>query len=237
MRRHGEGAPRFERPPARREMRRGRGQNRADRDDDTRERLLATAVRLFAHRGFKKVTVRQICREAHANVAAVNYYFGDKLGLYRDVLQSAIDRMRATIDEARGASAGHGPEEQLRQYIFVFTRRLFTDRSHTVHRLITREMNDPTPAIDAIVEQGIRPRLEFLSAIVAEIIGCDPADPRVLRCVASVWAQSFAFLPNPIAERLGATSEVSPGDVEAIAQHVTEFSLAGIRQIARGGPS
>ena len=67
---------------------------RADRE--TRERLLAAGQRLFADRGFKKVTVREICREAGANVAAVNYHFGDKLGLYREVLQQAIDAMRAT---------------------------------------------------------------------------------------------------------------------------------------------
>ncbi|MBI3492350.1 MAG: helix-turn-helix transcriptional regulator, partial [Acidobacteria bacterium] len=66
------------------------------RDSETRDRLLRAAERLFADRGFKKVTVRDICRVARANVAAVNYHFGDKLGLYREVLQSATDAMRAT---------------------------------------------------------------------------------------------------------------------------------------------
>ena len=51
------------------------------RDAATRARLLAAAGRLFADRGFKKVTVREICRAARANVAAINYHFGDKLGL------------------------------------------------------------------------------------------------------------------------------------------------------------
>ena len=71
------------------------------RDTETRDRLLKAAERLFADRGFKKVTVRDICRAARANVAAVNYHFGDKLGLYREVLQSAIDGMRG--DQRRGA--------------------------------------------------------------------------------------------------------------------------------------
>jgi TetR/AcrR family transcriptional regulator, regulator of cefoperazone and chloramphenicol sensitivity len=72
-------------------------------DHETRERLLAEAARLFADQGFRKVTVREICRAADANVAAINYHFGDKLGLYRDVLQSAIDVMQAT-SEAEGAA-------------------------------------------------------------------------------------------------------------------------------------
>ena len=75
------------------------------RDRETRERLLKAAAQLFADRGFKKVTVRDICRAARANVAAVNYHFGDKSGLYREVLQLAIETMRATNDAARAAGA------------------------------------------------------------------------------------------------------------------------------------
>ena len=58
-------------------------------------------------------------------------------------------------------------------------------------------MNDPTPALDALVEQGVRPRVEYLSGLIAEIIGCDPADQRVLRCVASVQAQTSAVPAEP----------------------------------------
>ena len=68
-------------------------------DAETRARLLATAQRLFGERGFKAVTVRDICTAAKANVAAVNYHFGDKLGLYREVLQVAVDAMRETTEK------------------------------------------------------------------------------------------------------------------------------------------
>jgi AcrR family transcriptional regulator len=162
------------------------------RDLETRARLLKAAERLFADRGFKKVTVREICRAAKANVAAVNYHFGDKLGLYREVMQSAIDRIRATNDAARLAGRGRSSEEQLRRSIVIFVSRLLASRSDTVHRLIQREINDPTPALDALVEQGVRPRFEYLASLVADIIGCSPADHRVLRSVASIQAQSIA---------------------------------------------
>src|SRR6201982_1165286 len=95
-----------------------------ERDLETRSRLLATATRLFAARGFRKVTVREICREARANVAAVNYHFGDKRGLYREVLSSAIETMRATTEVARQAGEGQTPEERLRRYIRVFLQRV-----------------------------------------------------------------------------------------------------------------
>ena len=206
--------------------------DRADaKEAETRSRLLNAAERLFAERGFKDVTIREICRDARANVAAVNYHFRDKLGLYRAVLQSAIDRMRETTDAARHAGTGRSAEDRLRLYISIFIRRLLADRRGTVHRLVTREMMDPTPALDAIIEQGVIPRMEYLSEVVADLLGCDAADPRVGRSVASVWTQSAAYVANPIAERLGGPIASTAADVEAIAEHIAEFSIAGIRGI------
>ena len=201
------------------------------RDTETRDRLLQAGARLFADRGFRKVTVRDICRVARANVAAVNYHFGDKLGLYREVLQSAIDAMRATNDEARHAGAGQPPEEQLRRYIAIFVRRVLTPGNDIVHKLIHREMNDPTPALDTLVEQGVRPRVEYLSGLIGRIIGCAPTDQRVLRCVASVQSQTLSYLPNPIATRLGFANKPTAANLRDIADHIAEFSLAGIRAV------
>jgi AcrR family transcriptional regulator len=204
-------------------------------DRETRSRLLRAAERLFAERGFKKVTVREICRAARANVAAVNYHFGDKLGLYREVLQSAIGRMRATNDAARTAGEGRTAEERLRRSIVIFVGRLLDPAGQTVHRLVSREIHDPTPALDALVEQGMRPRIEYLSALVAEIIGCGPSDPRVLRSVASIQAQSVAYRPNPIAGRLGfALQPKTTAQVREIAEHIADFSLAGVRAVSTG---
>jgi AcrR family transcriptional regulator len=204
-----------------------------NRDLETRERLLKAAERLFADRGFKKVTVREICRAARANVSAVNYHFGDKLGLYREVLQSAIDAMRETNEAARQAGKGRRAEEQLRRYIVIFVHRLLGAGHETMHKLIHREMHDPTPALDALVEQGVRPRVEFLSGLVAEMIDCDPSDPRVLRCVASIQSQSIAYLPNPIAARLGLTFKPTPAHLDEVAEHIAEFSLAGVHAVGR----
>ena len=71
------------------------------RDAETCDRLLEVAARLFAARGFKDVTIREICRSARANVAAVNYHFGDKLGLYREVLNKAARQLYQTRSRAQ----------------------------------------------------------------------------------------------------------------------------------------
>jgi AcrR family transcriptional regulator len=206
-------------------------------DRETRDRLLRAAERLFAQRGFKDVTVREICHEARANVAAVNYHFGDKLGLYRETMQIAIDAMRDATDAARRAGEGLPPDEQLRAYIGLFLRRLLAPGHESVHQLVNREINDPTPALDDLIEQGMRPRLEYLSGVVARIIGCSPEDPRVMRSVLSVQSQSIIYArPNAVAERLGFKFRPTPAQIDEAAQHIADFSIAGIRAIGRCEP-
>jgi AcrR family transcriptional regulator len=203
------------------------------RDLETRERLLRTAARMFADRGYKRVTVRDICRRARANVAAVNYHFRSKLGLYREVLQVAIDALRSTTDAAKEAAEGCAADEKLRRFVHVHLRRLLAaGRDDWIHRIINREIADPTPALDRLVDQGMRPRIEYLSAVVAELVGCPPHDPRVMRCVVSIQSQSVAYLPNPLAARLGLKSNLTPPEIDEVAQHIVAFSLAGIRAIA-----
>ena len=204
-------------------------------DRETRERLLKAAARLFADRGFKRVTVRDICRTARANVAAVNYHFGSKLGLYREVLQVAIDALQSTTDAAKQAAEGCKADEKLRRFVQVYLRRLLATPDDWIHRLINREIADPTPVLDALVNQGMRPRIEYLSGIVAELLGCGPHDPRVRRSVASIQSQSVAYLPNPLAARLGLKSKLTPAGIDEVARHIAEFSLAGIKAIGAIG--
>ena len=86
-------------------------------DDDTRARLLRAAGEVFAEVGYHSATVRQICNRAHANVALVNYHFGDKLGACTEVLQQLLPRAAevAALDKAMNENIS--PEDILRVVI------------------------------------------------------------------------------------------------------------------------
>ena len=216
---------------------RGRGATRsrslravATGDQETRARVLNAAARLFAERGFARVTVRDICRKARANVAAVNYHFGGKHGLYTAVMQSAISTMQATSEAARAAGAGQGPEERLRSYVNVFLQRVAgRGRETWIHQLMMRELSDPTPALDMVAEQVLKPRMAYLCGTIGELVDRPVDDPRVVLCALSVQAQFQGLLWHKIMPTVAPGAEITPETLEAIAEHITHFSLGGLK--------
>ncbi len=215
---------------------RKRSERHAERDQATRERLLEVATRLFAERGFSKVTVREICREARANLAAVNYHFADKLGLYEEVVHAVILDVRRRSDVTMQAPEGSAAEEKLRHYVRAQLQLIAgpDERPSDAQKLLTHEMADPTPAFELIFDQAIMPRVRYLRDIVAELLGCPNTDPRVRHCVISIQSHYFFYTPNPIRARVFPNEDLgTPAWIEETANHITEFSLAGIRAIAQ----
>jgi TetR/AcrR family transcriptional regulator, regulator of cefoperazone and chloramphenicol sensitivity len=202
------------------------------KDSETRVRVLTAASRLFAQNGFEKVTVREICRAADANVAAVNYHFGDKVGLYREVLGKAMETMQATTDAARHAGIGGSSEQKLRAYIRVFLQRVIGEGHDTwIHQLMAHEIADPTPALDLVIDQVIKPRMAYLSDVVADILRLSSDDERVLRCVLSIQSQCHAAMTSAVSRRFMPDFGGDSSAIDRLALHIAEFSLGGIHSM------
>jgi hypothetical protein len=99
------------------------------------------------------------------------------------------------------------------------------------------ETSEPTPLAPWIAEQAILPRIEYLGRLVAELMHCDASDPRVRRCVVSIQAQCLFYAPNRFRAAVlpEEDSAASPEALRVVADHIAEFSLAGIRRMARHG--
>lgn len=88
--------------------RRGRrsGVRNNEAGQETRERLLDAAERLFAERGLDAVSVRDITEAAEANTAAIHYHFGSKQDLIAATLERRADvlgtRRAELLDELEG---------------------------------------------------------------------------------------------------------------------------------------
>src|SRR5215510_14790124 len=125
--------------------------------DTTRERIATAAGEIFAERGFDGTTVRDICQRAGANIAAVNYYFGDKQRLYVEAVVQA-HRWRMEQLPLPNWEAYTSAETKLADFITTFIRRVRSEPGGTWHtRLMMREMANPTTACAALVQSSIRP--------------------------------------------------------------------------------
>ena len=202
-------------------------------EQETRERLLNEGARLFAARGYARVTVRAICRAAHANVAAINYHFHGKRGLYDAVVQSAIDQMRATTATIVEAGRGQSPERQLTTFIAIFLQRVTAMRDNWIHQLMMRELNEPTAALDLVVRRVIEPRVRYLGDVIGKLLGCRSSDPRVRRSVTSVQLQCLAAIDQRLPIHNVPTT---PAAVAELADHIARFSIGGITALRAPAP-
>jgi AcrR family transcriptional regulator len=125
------------------------------------------AGEVFADHGFHSATIRQICDRAGANVAAVNYHFGDKEKLYREVVQLAHCCAIKQFPEELGLPPGTPADQRLHATVHTLLKRLLDEgRPAWQGKLMAREMVDPTGALDRLIEQSIHPQFERLADLV-----------------------------------------------------------------------
>jgi len=200
-----------------------------------REKLIEAAGQVFAEMGFEGATVREICSRAGANVAAVNYHFGDKLGLYTEVLRSAMLARQAHVKDGHALVLSSDPKAALAALISQwFEQARESGRQSWLSRIMSHEMAQPTPALDRVVE-AMEPNYRGFQSLVGQLIGRSPNDPRTRMCVHSVVGQVLQYVQSrAMVERLW--PELNLNDekqLHAIAEHIVEFSLAGMERVAR----
>ncbi len=202
--------------------------------DPTRAHLLEAAGEVFAEVGFRAATVREICQRAGANIAAVNYHFGDKEQLYRAVLR---ETHRAAMDKYPsdfGLAPDARPEERLRAFVFSFLMRIFSKGPSARHgKLMAREMIEPTGALDEVVRENIRPMAERLMSIVGGLLGRKVEAETLHLCAMSVVSQILHYHHcRPVMMRMFPGMKFDTAAIEKLSDHITRFSLAGIKEMA-----
>jgi AcrR family transcriptional regulator len=195
--------------------------------DPTREKLLEVAGPIFAHRGYQATTIREICAEAKANIAAINYHFGDKLGLYTEVLQQSV-RAAQVLTVHNALDPNTPPEDILRALIRARLRSISgKDLPDWYSRLLAHEFAQPTPALRQLIDKLTRPLYKRLLELIGGMIGMPPNDDSTRLCAISVVGQVIAYvLPGPLLTEIWPELKMTSEQVERIADHIADFSLS-----------
>lgn len=197
---------------------------------DARTRLLDAAGEIFAEKGFSATTVREICRTAEANIAAVSYYFGDKNGLYVEAVKHAhACRFSEPLPQW---PRGTPPERKLREFIGGMLRHLLDPEQPAWNaQLMMRELAQPTAACKAITEQYIRPMTLVLQGILREIMPRGASLERVqMTCFSVVGQCLFYRVHEPVAKELVGVQKYEQFTVDRLADHIAGFTLAALEQ-------
>ena len=205
--------------------------------NSTRERLLATALRVFAERGYEAATIREICGRADANVAAVHYHFGDKRRLYEAIFETLFETLRQRRTDFLPPDAP--AEERLRIYIRALFEEIFycdgdAERQVQLSTIYLSEMANPTEVLDRIVADHMEPDARELYSIVGELLGLPADDDLTFDCAASIAGQVlYYYHAAPIITRLHPDRPPIPERINALVEQVWLFSLGGIERAAR----
>lgn len=206
----------------------------AKREDgkETRLRLLNAAGEMFAQKGYRDAKVADICKRAGANVASVNYYFGDKKSLYREVWQDALENSEVAFffESAAGSS-----QDRLRDYIRALIRNFTaTGNVGRFSRLYLMEIVNPTGLIQGAWHEAIEPRRRKLHDILCDIIGPGADELTIQFCELSIVNQCRMFVTvkhSDVEYMIG--QPINPELIRRLADHIADFSLAGIRAVSR----
>ena len=199
--------------------------------EQTRTRLIDAAGEMFAELGFHHTTVRQICERARANIAAVNYHFRDKTGLYTEVVRQSMRAAR--LDAVRAAFDQNAPPEEILRA--VIRTRLESLRSLDLgdwhFRIFAHELAKPTPAMNVVVNEAIRPLYSRMCTLLGIILRLPPEHEKTRLCAHSIIGQIlFYAFARPVISRLAPEMKMSATQIDRLADHITEFSLAYLHQ-------
>lgn len=187
-------------------------------------RILDAATVLFGLHGAQGTTVRQIAEAARVNSQLIYYYFGDKAGLFRAMLQRAAERVGVLLAHMQRTEGR--PRDRLYSFVSDWVRVTLAESS-TI-RLLHRALLEGDDNFATQVNEYSNAHMAEIGALIAEGIDCgdfrNDLDPR--RAVASlVGMVQYLALAEPI---LIPSSNLNPGEPATMAKHTADLFLAGL---------
>lgn len=209
---------------------------------DTKRRILEAACAAFTRSGYDGTSIRQIVAEAGTNIASVNYHFGGKDALYREVLQVTFSELEAELGFAVG-DVDMGGDPSLHIHAFAKHRLMqgLGSSRQFPPRLLGWEIIAPRVGFKNLMAKRMAKIEEQLVVLLSPLFG--PDLPQESKALAARWFFAVTIPPPPIAlgvqELLG--KEPRQADLERAACKLAGAAVAGLTSLisaaAAGGDS
>lgn len=145
------------------------------KDEGSKARILEAATVLFAQKGFKGTSIREICKAANVNLCMVSYYWGGKQELYRGIIDNLLEKQ---IEYSKSfLDLNKNPQDMsideckkvLAKAMDKFVDFFYTNISSDLIVILLKEQQKP----DFIVQS---PVFDYVKSLVGRIINKDAND-------------------------------------------------------------
>jgi AcrR family transcriptional regulator len=204
------------------------------RGEDTRRRILETALEIFAAVGYEGASTRHLAERAGVNLPAIQYYFGSKEGLYRAVIEQIVQhneaRMAPLTLKVRAALAGSDTPraallDLLCEMLEAFVGLISGGPQNESRRLLyARAEIECTAGLELLHKTGMRQIFEPCLALVGRLLGRSVEDQAVVLRTVALLGQVTIFCNRGVREALGLElfSEERVRAVQALVRSQTE---------------
>ena len=200
---------------------------------NTKENILRAAIRIFAQKGYKAATVREIMAEAGAkNPSAVTYHFQGKENLYQRVLEFMFEDADKFVPQTDPAAPLPTPEEKLRGFILIYMKVLYvldTELDADLAAIFAKELAHPSPFLPEMVKTYLAPGSRDLQAIIRELVGPGASDAEIRQWEDSIMGQIYyPLFAAPLVTALRPDEPPVHQTLEERAEQIFQFTRGGL---------
>lgn len=150
-----------------------------NKDETSKQRILNAATKLFATKGFDGTSIREICKEADANICMISYYWGGKRELYQGILDSLIEQQTQYAKTFMNISENPKDltkREQVNLLFLIFDKAvdfLYSNISQELIIILLKEQQSKNFILSS-------PMLDYLRKLIAAIFEKDENEKEII---------------------------------------------------------
>lgn len=205
--------------------------------ESTRQALIAAALSLFGENGFEGTSTREIAAKAKANSAMIAYYFGGKEGLRRACAQWIVERIGAVANSVRFQPPQGLTRQTAATSLEMIVRAMVGfmvtgPDSQAIASFMLREMSHPSPALDIVYDEMMRPLHMRLCQLWCAATGSEPESPETRLAVFAMIGQAMYFrIAREVVKRRMGWEKIGAGE----ANQIVELLVGNVRALVAAG--